>query len=67
MKWCETFHLEHNQTEERLRVMVCPDEEIKYLILDAVEETYKKRGYKLVRVEIIGRVDDVLTAEKTEQ
>ncbi|NPA98940.1 MAG: hypothetical protein GXO43_06125 [Crenarchaeota archaeon] len=61
--WCEILYFRYNDNARTINVLVCATEDIRHLILDAVELKYKKEGYTLVKVDVIGRVNNVAVAE----
>lgn len=57
--WCEIFYFRGDTDNGIKRVLVCSPENMKFLVQDAVELAYRKRGYTVERVEVLGRFDSV--------
>ena len=64
--WCDILTLRNTSSDEFKRIIICTSEEIKYLIEDAIELAYRRRGFEVVKTETVGRVDDVITVKKEE-
>ena len=64
--WCEVLNLYNKNTGDYKRILVCSNR-AKYLILDGIELSYKKKGYQLLKTETIGLINEVVKVEFKEE